>query len=254
MKRIAIILCAGLGLLLADQRTQAFWGTAGYGGYQPWWNIFAKKPHMSEQEERLQRFWHDYYDSLKDYYAHLDHLDWVSYYKNHGYQINTGGPSGYMNSLTGGGGGIGGGASNNRIQFAPVFVAPSFQWGVPQNSLSGAPGGPSSPPASAFTSGGYGPGSGNGPMMAMPGNGMSPAPYPQPPSYPPMSSGYYPPMSSGYYPPMSSYPPMNSGYYPPQGYGSYPSYGNYGNYPSPYPYPYSGGYPGSYPGPYPTGN
>ena len=126
MKRIVIILCAGLGLLLADQRTHAFWGTAGYGGYQPWWNIFAKKPHMSEQEERLQRFWHDYYDSLKDYYGHLDHLDWVSYYKNHGYQINTGGPMGYMGRLAGGGGGGGGGGSNQRIQFAPVFIAPHF--------------------------------------------------------------------------------------------------------------------------------
>ena len=43
---------------------------------------------MTPEEERLQNFWHDYYDALKNYYCALDHIDWVAYYKNHGYQIN----------------------------------------------------------------------------------------------------------------------------------------------------------------------
>ena len=67
----------------------ASWDSCCYGGYQPWWNIFAKKQLLlSSEEERLQRFWHDYYDALSRYYAALDHIDWVAYYKNHGYQIN----------------------------------------------------------------------------------------------------------------------------------------------------------------------
>ena len=91
MKRIAMTLCAVIGLLIATQGAQASWGSLSYGGYQPWWNIFAKRNRMSVEEERLQRFWHDYYDALNHYYHALDHVDWVSYYKNHGYQINTGG-------------------------------------------------------------------------------------------------------------------------------------------------------------------
>ena len=27
---------------------------------------------------------------MKHYYGALDHIDWVAYYKNHGYQINNG--------------------------------------------------------------------------------------------------------------------------------------------------------------------
>ena len=184
-----------------------------------------------------ERFWHDYYDSLKDYYGHLDHLDWVSYYKNHGYQINTGGPMGYMGLAgggSGGGGGVGGGNSQ-RIQFAPVFIAPQMQWAVPQGALSGPPGGPTQPPLGAFPGAGassYGPGSGGGPMMAMPGSGM-------PGSGMPMPGGYQS---------TPSYPG-----YPPPGYGPMPYYPN-GNNP-PYSYAPQGGYPGPYyPGPYPTGN
>jgi hypothetical protein len=59
----------------------------GYSGSQPWHNIFAKRyKNLSPEEERLQKFWHDYYDSLRRYYAELDRIDWVQYYKDHGYQ------------------------------------------------------------------------------------------------------------------------------------------------------------------------
>jgi hypothetical protein len=80
---------------------------------------------MTCEEERLQRFWHDYYDALKHYYGALDHIDWVAYYKNHGYQINT--------CCYGNGGGC------QRIQFAPVFVNPTMQWAVPNSNLNGPP-------------------------------------------------------------------------------------------------------------------
>src|SRR5688572_28480136 len=92
MKRFASLVCAALAVLVMAEGVQAGWGTLHYGGYQPWWNIFAKRNrYMSAEEERLQRFWHDYYDSLRRYYDSLDNIDWVAYYKNHGYQINTGG-------------------------------------------------------------------------------------------------------------------------------------------------------------------
>lgn len=143
MKRYLTILCAALGLLIAAESAQASWGSMCYGGYQPWWNVFAKRNRcMSAEEERLQRFWHDYYDALRRYYGMLDNIDWVAYYKNHGYQINAGmcGPNGGC----------------SRIQFAPVFVSPMMQWAVPNSNLNGAPCGPPYPPMGAFPGMGMG--------------------------------------------------------------------------------------------------
>jgi hypothetical protein len=129
MKRYALILCAVLGVSLSASRAQAGWGLT-YGGYQPCWNIFAcKNKCLTPEEERLQRFWHDYYHALKKYYGALDHMDWVAYYKNHGYQINTncgGGPAGCCGGPC-------------RVNYAPVFVSPTMQWAVPNSCLSGPP-------------------------------------------------------------------------------------------------------------------
>ena len=161
MKRYALIVCAALGLLACQGTARASWGSLCYGGYQPWWNIFCcKNKCMTCEEERLQRFWHDYYDALKNYYCALDHIDWVAYYKNHGYQINgacCGGP--------GACGGPGGGCCP-RINYAPVFVSPNMQWAVPNTCLSGPP----TPPAGMGACGpaGCGP-AGCGPMGAAPG-------------------------------------------------------------------------------------
>jgi hypothetical protein len=140
MKRSLVIAAAVVGLALCTSGSaRASWGALTYSGYQPWWNIFAcKNKCMTPEEERLQKFWHDYYHAMKSYYGHLDHLDWVAYYKNHGYVINNG---------CGMGGGPGG--CCQRINYAPVFVSPTMQWAVPNTCLSGPPaGGP----------GGYGPG------------------------------------------------------------------------------------------------
>jgi hypothetical protein len=152
MKRFACIVLTLGTLMVAANSARADWGSCHYGGYQPWWNIFAHRPCLTAEEERLQRFWHDYYDALRRYYGMLDHMDWVSYYKNHGYQINNGcgGP---------GGGGCG---SCARVQFAPVFVSPSMQWAVPNSCLSGPPNGPGCPPMGAFGMGGGFPGMGMG--------------------------------------------------------------------------------------------
>ena len=130
MKRYALILCAALGMVLGSGVARAGVGSLCYSGYQPWWNIFAHRPKCTTcEEERLQHFWHDYYHALKDYYCALDHIDWVAYYKNHGYQINCNcGP--------------GGPGCCQRINYAPVFVSPTMQWAVPNNCLGGPPVGP----------------------------------------------------------------------------------------------------------------
>jgi hypothetical protein len=87
----------------------------------------SRSQRMTCEEERLQKFWHDYYDALNHYYKALDHIDWVAYYKNHGYQISGG-------CCSGGG---------CRINYAPVFVSPTMQWAGPSAAMSGPPAGPS---------------------------------------------------------------------------------------------------------------
>jgi hypothetical protein len=127
MRWLALLACAGLSLAVNPAPARA--GGWTYGGHQPWWNIFAKRHGgLTSEEERLQRFWHDYYDALGRYYKQLDHIDWVAYYKNHGYQISPQagcGPSGCK-----------------RIQFAPVFVSPQMQWAIPSSCLNGPPASP----------------------------------------------------------------------------------------------------------------
>ena len=126
MKRIVVMVCAVIGLALSSNDCHASWGNLFYSGYQPWWNVFAKRYKcLTPEEERLQKFWHDYYDAMQGFYGSLDRIDWVAYYKNHGYAIN-GGPGG-----TGG-----------RINYAPVFVSPGMQWAVPAGGAGGPPMGP----------------------------------------------------------------------------------------------------------------
>ncbi len=127
MKRFALILCAALGMVMCSGVARANGLT--YSGYQPWWNIFAHRPKCTScEEERLQHFWHDYYHALKKYYAALDHIDWVAYYKNPGYQIKAGC--------------CGANGSPCRINYAPVFVSPTMQWAVPNGCAGGPPVGP----------------------------------------------------------------------------------------------------------------
>ena len=147
MKRFALMLCAALGIVLSTSQAQANWCSCCYSGYQPCWNIFAcKNKCMTPEEKRLQHFWHDYYHAQTCYYNSLSHLDWVGYYKNHGYQIN--GACGGM--------ACGGGAPGccPRINYAPVFVSPTMQWAVPNTCMSGPPVGPACGPGGGMP-GGY---------------------------------------------------------------------------------------------------
>ena len=153
MKRFVVML-AVVGLFFSSNAANAGWHTLTYSGYQPWWNVFAKRYKcLTPEEERLQKFWHDYYRALKDYYDALDNIDWVAYYKNHGYQINS----------TGGGYGGGG-----RVNYAPVFVSPTIQWAVPGNTMQGPGGGGSMGGGYGVPSGGYGVPT-SGPGCAFPG-------------------------------------------------------------------------------------
>lgn len=121
MKRFALVLCVAMSMALASSSARAGWcSQAHYSGYQPWYNIFAKRYKcLTPEEERLQKFWHDYYNAMKNYYDALDNIDWVAYYKNHGYQINAGCGSGC------------------RVNYAPVFVSPALQWAVPSQAMQG---------------------------------------------------------------------------------------------------------------------
>lgn len=145
MKRFALIIGALVGLAIGSNNVHASWGSLGYSGWQPWYNIFAKRYKcLTPEEERLQKFWHDYYHAMEKYYGALDNIDWVAYYKNHGYQINNGPGCG----------------SNGRVNYAPVMVTPGLQWAVPNGAMGG-------PPVSGGIPAGYGvmPASANFPMI-----------------------------------------------------------------------------------------
>jgi hypothetical protein len=137
MRKIVLLaLAATFGLLVGTSGAEANWGTLHYGGHQPKWAFWTRhhKKHCCE-EERWQQFWHDYYDALQHYYDRLDNIDWVTYYKYHGYQINAGGP----------GCGPMGCNPYYHPQYAPVFVSPTIQWAVPHGGMGAAPCGPGGP-------------------------------------------------------------------------------------------------------------
>jgi hypothetical protein len=201
MIRLARTLCAALALILTAQTARADWASCSYGGYQPWWNIFAhRNRYMTCEEQRLQRFWHDYYDALQRYYRGLEHIDWVAYYKNHGYRIN--------------GGGCGGpGGDCGPVQFAPVHVSPGMQWAAPNAASCAPPMGPMGmgmgPMGFGGFAGGYCPGPGCPAPMAGPMGPMGPM-GPGPMAGP---TGPGPIMPSAYYYPGTPMPIQPAGYY-----------------------------------------
>jgi hypothetical protein len=128
MKRFALIVAAAFGLALSNGAAYADWGNCRYSGYQPWWNPLAccSRKCKTCEEKRLEHFWHDYYDALRRYYKSLEHIDWVTYYKNHGYPTNGGAcGAGCGASYCGPNGGC------PQVNYAPVFVNPTMQWAIP---------------------------------------------------------------------------------------------------------------------------
>src|SRR5437762_1945497 len=106
MKRFALILLAGLGMMLGSSQAQAW----------TWWSKHKLHKCDTLEDRRLQAFWDDYYRALHCYYGKLDHVDWVAYYKNHGYEM----PSNCC-----------GDNNHLRVHYYPVVVSPSMQWLVP---------------------------------------------------------------------------------------------------------------------------
>ena len=60
---------------------------------------------------------------MKNYYGALDHIDWVAYYKNHGYQINAGC----------------GGRRAAAASTTPRSFGPEPDWAVPQGPIKARP-------------------------------------------------------------------------------------------------------------------
>lgn len=75
MKLSYLSLVAVAGLLLGALTSELF--------AKPISNTRHNRKCFTPEEKRLNRFWHDYYDSTGRYYHNLSHIDWVSYYKNH---------------------------------------------------------------------------------------------------------------------------------------------------------------------------
>src|SRR6476646_9679530 len=91
------------------------------------WILAAWVAFGGKNGEKLSEPWDTCYFVLKSQSTALNAVDWVEYYKKHGYQIN-----GNLCGPYSVGGRIGG----------CVFSNPSLQWAVPNNCLNGPPAGP----------------------------------------------------------------------------------------------------------------
>jgi hypothetical protein len=77
-----------------------------------------RRVYTAAREEWLRKSGRDSPIALGNDSGDPDHIDWVAYYKNHGYQINA--PGGCCP-----------GGACRRINYAPVLVRPAMQWAVP---------------------------------------------------------------------------------------------------------------------------
>lgn len=137
MRKFVLPVLVGVGLLMTAALAQADFGSAcsscnstasgwcsplggaGAGGYAPKWAFWSRSNkcgyYCSAEEERWQRFWHDYYKALHHFYRNLDKCDWVIYYKYHGYRIDGGGQA----------------CQPCSPSYAPVYVSPTIYWSMP---------------------------------------------------------------------------------------------------------------------------
>ena len=75
----------------------------------------------SDEPSRLNNFWSGYYGAVKSFYGDLDKLDWVAFYKNHGYRIDGG----------------------DSVRFMPTF--PPIEWSFAAPDKSALPPPPTAP-------------------------------------------------------------------------------------------------------------
>ncbi len=90
---VAVLCACALGLAVegGEARTSE---KAGQSRPSSWWERLADlAPTWDVQDQRMQRFWRDYYDALSRYYRQLGSIDWVGYYKNRNYPISPSLPS-----------------------------------------------------------------------------------------------------------------------------------------------------------------
>ena len=127
MKRIALLAAAVVILCVSSGSARASWGSLTYSGYQPWWNIFAHRNKcLTPEEERLQKFWHDYYHAAEGLLRRPrpHRLGRVLQEPRLPDQLRR------PRRLR-----------SQRINYAPVFVSPSMQWAIPNSCIQGPPSG-----------------------------------------------------------------------------------------------------------------
>jgi hypothetical protein len=83
MNRTVVLVTVGLALGVGASPAHAGWGPVAAGVKQPWWNVFARgNSPLTPEEDRLQRFWIDYYGAMGEYFQALDAIDRARYERN----------------------------------------------------------------------------------------------------------------------------------------------------------------------------
>ena len=103
MKKFSSILCAFLGVCLTLQTAKAEGFPSGLLATV----VGVGAEVCVSNDEKLQRFWHDYYDAIRLGYGTRDSVDWESYYK--------------------------------RDESKRQFLQPIMLWSVPNSALNGPP-------------------------------------------------------------------------------------------------------------------
>ena len=93
MKRILYLLAIGVGLSLSSGASAQPPPQQEEAKPSMFQKMFGKsaptaKQKYTTEEQQLKEYWANYYKSLANYYASLNNVDWVAYYKNNGYPID----------------------------------------------------------------------------------------------------------------------------------------------------------------------
>jgi hypothetical protein len=91
MLRRLFLIAALTGFTLQGRTQAEDWPTPPYEKPKGFFGKYfgpVPKYEYTPEEKQLQAFWQAYYRSLAQYYASLDNIDWVAYYKKMGYPID----------------------------------------------------------------------------------------------------------------------------------------------------------------------